>query len=54
MPAVIDTLGPVRERALALLEDRSELARIRQEGAERARKRSEQRPAEAIALVGLA
>ncbi|MFE4976626.1 tryptophan--tRNA ligase [Kitasatospora sp. NPDC056651] len=52
--AVIDTLGPVRERALALLEDRSELTRIRREGAERARKRSEHRLAEAIALAGLA
>ncbi|MFE4518310.1 tryptophan--tRNA ligase [Kitasatospora sp. NPDC056783] len=52
--AVIDTLGPVRERALALLEDRFELTRIRQEGAERARERSERRLTEAIALAGLA
>ncbi|MEU8787250.1 tryptophan--tRNA ligase [Streptomyces sp. NPDC048637] len=51
--AVVTTLSPVRERALELLEDKVELAQIRQEGADHARKRSEERLNQAIFLAGL-
>ncbi|WP_229403252.1 tryptophan--tRNA ligase [Micromonospora okii] len=52
--AVLATITPVRERAIHLLESRTELSHIRRQGAERARTRSERRLSEAIALAGLA
>nr|AVL27075.1 tryptophanyl-tRNA synthetase [Actinoplanes tsinanensis] len=51
--AVISLIAPVRERALQLLEERSELAKIRAEGADRARARSRDRLDRALSLAGL-
>lgn len=51
--AVIAELGPVRERAVALLDDPGELDRVRAAGAERARERARPRLAAAMRVTGI-
>jgi tryptophanyl-tRNA synthetase len=51
--AVIEELGPVRQRTIALLDDPAELDRIRAAGAERARERARPRLAAAMRVTGL-
>lgn len=50
--AVIETLRPVRERTLELLDDQEELTRIRKAGAARAAERGEHRLSSALRLIG--
>jgi tryptophanyl-tRNA synthetase len=50
--AVIETLRPLRERTMALLEDPAELTRVRKAGAARATERGEHRLQSALRLIG--
>ncbi|MCP2262234.1 tryptophanyl-tRNA synthetase [Streptoalloteichus tenebrarius] len=51
--AVVETLRPVRERTVELLDDPAELDRVRRAGAERARRRAQPRLDAALEVVGL-
>jgi tryptophanyl-tRNA synthetase len=50
--AVIETLRPLREKTMSLLEDPAELTRVRKAGAARATERGEHRLQAALRLIG--